>query len=78
MSESSETIETITLTGKDKVELDKKQWDWQTGGAAVVILEVYADERLPLWMNRPRRYSKIEAVGRVSRRIDYYRRQPSG
>jgi hypothetical protein len=52
----SANIETITLTGKDEADLNRKQWDWQTNGPTdVVIVEQHPDELLPITMNaRPR------------------------
>jgi hypothetical protein len=72
----SANIETITLTGKDEADLNRKQWDWQTNGPTdVVILEQHPDEVLPITMSARLRFAKIEAADRLSRRIDYLRRK---
>jgi len=71
----SANIETITLTGKDEADLNRKQWDWQTNGPTdVVIVEQHPDELLPITMSARPRFAKIEATDQFSRRIDYYRR----
>jgi hypothetical protein len=72
----SENIETITLTGKDETDLNRKQWDWQTGGSIdVVIVKQHPDQLLPMVMRARRPFAKIEMTDdRFSRRIDYYRR----
>jgi hypothetical protein len=68
-------IKTITLTGKDEADLNEKQWDWQTGSRHnVVILEQHPDEILPSAMSARPGFAKIKAVDRVSRRIDYVKR----
>jgi hypothetical protein len=71
----SEKIETITLTGKDETDLNRKQWDWQTGGSIdVVIVKQHPDQLLPMVMRARRPFAKIEMTDdRFSRRIDYYR-----
>jgi hypothetical protein len=71
----SEKIETITLTGKDETDLNRKQWDWQTGGSIdVVIVKQHSDQLLPMVMRARRPFAKIEMTDdRFSRRIDYYR-----
>ena len=74
MSLLSETVETIKLTGKDKFDLDKQQWDWRNA-TDVFIVKQHPDELLPMVMSARPRFSKIEAVDRFSRRIDYYRRK---
>jgi hypothetical protein len=60
----SANIETITLTGKDEADLNRKQWDWQTNGPTdVVIVEQHPDELLPITMSaRPRFESTITAA----------------
>jgi hypothetical protein len=63
-------MKTKTLTGKDKYDLDKQQWDWQSG-SKIVIGKQWPDERLPLTMSAPRFGAKIEARDQFSRRIDY-------
>jgi hypothetical protein len=71
----SANIETITLTGKDEIDLNRKQWGWQTGGPTdVVIVKQHPDQLLPIMMSARPRFAKIEATNRFSRRIDYYRR----
>ena len=71
---SMELSHTITLSGVDKVDLHKKQWEWQGGTPGGVILtKVHADEVRPLVMAS--KFAKIEAPkGSISRRIEYYRR----
>jgi hypothetical protein len=63
---SVNTIETITLTGKDEVDLNRKQWEWQTGGPTdVVIVKRHPDVACcPRHMRgRMRTNSAIRALG---------------
>ena len=66
-------LKTIHLTGKNETDLNNKQSDWEKS-ANVVIVEVHPDEPLPLTVPARPRYSKLEAVDRLLRRIDYYER----
>jgi hypothetical protein len=67
--------DTTTFFGIDRVDLEKKQWDWQTSTPGGLILtKVYCDEPLPMVMTAAPKYALIEPKDRVSRRIEYYRR----
>jgi hypothetical protein len=60
------------LAGKDKYDLDKQQWEWQSANPKVIIRKVYRDEDLPLKVVNRRFGEKLPpAADRVSRRIDY-------
>jgi len=60
---------------RHETDLNRKQWDWQTGGSIdVVIVKQHPDQLLPMVMRARRPFAKIEMTDdRFSRRIDYYR-----
>jgi hypothetical protein len=64
-------MKTITLTGMDEADLNKKQWDWQTSGQSKKILKQWPDERLLLQMKNKQPGSKIVHADQFSRRVDY-------
>jgi hypothetical protein len=64
-------MKTITLTGMDEADLNKKQWDWQTTGSKKAIVKQWPDEILPRKMRALSFATKIEFSDQFSRRIDY-------
>jgi len=62
----------VVITGMNKHDLDKKQWDWRSAHPKAVVLKVHPDEQLPLKMTHVRRGEKRPpADDQVSRGIDY-------
>jgi hypothetical protein len=65
-------MKTITLTGMDEVDLNKKQWDWQTTGPAKKIIKQWPDEHLPMRVRHQTPGMKLDKFpDQYLRRLDY-------
>jgi hypothetical protein len=65
-------MKTINLTGMSELDLNNKQWSWQTNGTKKTIVKQWPDELLPLQMRAPMRGKQILfREDRLSRKIDY-------
>jgi hypothetical protein len=65
-------MKTIVLTGMSELELNNKQWAWQTNGTKKRIAKQWPDERLPMRMRSPTPGRKILFnEDQLSRKIDY-------
>jgi hypothetical protein len=65
-------MKTIVLTGMSELELNNKQWTWQTSSTKKTIVKQWPDERLPMRMRSPMPGQKILFnEDQVSRKIDY-------
>ena len=65
-------MKTIVLTGMSELELNNKQWDWQTSGAKKRIAKQWPDELLPIRVRGPMPGQKILFnEDSLSRKIDY-------
>jgi hypothetical protein len=62
---------TTTLRGLDDMDLNRKQWEWQSTSEAT-IAKVWPDERLPLQAKTPEFGTKLLPQEQFLRRIDYY------
>jgi hypothetical protein len=56
--------------GKDKFDLDRQQWDWQSANPRAVVTKVHPDEMLPVGMSPVRHGAKISTPDTISKQIE--------
>jgi hypothetical protein len=66
-------MKSVTFKGKDKLDLDRQEWDWKSSHPNVVVKKIYPDENLPADLTKPKVTfaKKNPAQDRLARRIEY-------